>query len=135
MLKKEFEVEGIVYVIKFDKNIFSLYVDGLKSKKQTSKIVIDDFNDFGNDDGTIEKVFYTGNLVKTKNPMKIYANVISFVSSVISKQNPYYFSYTANEKKKMCVYTAVAKKIAKKYGYGLLVEGKKFSFYKNFVDN
>ena len=130
MLEKDFEVDGIAYVVKFDKNIFSLYVDGLESKKKTSKIVSDDFNDFGNDDGPVEKVFYMSNLVKTKNPMKVFVNVLSFVNSVVEKRKPHYFTYTANEKKKMELYEKVAGKIAKKHGYFLLVEGKKFKFYK-----
>jgi len=135
MLKKEFEVDDIVYVVKFDKNVFSLYVDGLKSKKQTSKIVYDEFDSFDSDDGPVKEVFYMSNLVKTKNPMKVYANVVSFVNSVVGKRKPYYFTYTANEKKKMHVYTSVAEKIANKHGYNLVVEGKKFKFYKNMVDS
>lgn len=134
MLEKEFEVDGIVYVVNFDKNIFSLYVDGLKSKKQTSKIIYDEYDSF-DDDGPVEKVFYMSNLVKTKTPMKVYANVVSFVNSIVSKRKPYYFTYTANEKKKMHVYAAVAEKIAKKYGYELLIEGKTFKFFKKAVDN
>jgi hypothetical protein len=129
MLEYEFEVDDIAYVVKYENNEFSLYVDGLKSKKKTSKIIFDDFHVF-DDDGYTKKVFYTSNLVKTKNPMKVFANVVSFVKSVISKKSPYYFTYTANEKKKLNVYLGFAEKIAKKYGYHLVVEGKNFKFFK-----
>lgn len=129
MLKHEFVVDDIAYVVKYENDEFSLYVDGLNSKKKTSKIIFDDFHGF-DDDGYAEKVFYMSSLVKTKNPMKVFANVVSFVKSVVSKRSPYYFTYTANEKKKLNVYLSVAEKIAEKYGYFLEVEGKKFSFYK-----
>lgn len=131
MFEKEFKVDDIVYVVKYnDNNEFSLYVDGLKSTKKTSNYVADEFASF-DDDGPVEKVFYMSNLVKTKNPMKVYANVVSFVNSVVSKKKPYFFTYTANEKKKMHVYNALAEKFAVKYGYTLVVEGKQFMFYKN----
>jgi hypothetical protein len=131
MFEKCFEVDDIAYVVKFDNNEFSLYVDGLKSKKKTSKNVSDEFYSFV-DEGPVEKVFYMSSMIKTKNPMKVYANVISFVKSVIGKKMPYYFTYTANEKKKMNVYVGVAEKIAKKYGYTVYIEGKKISFFKNY---
>jgi len=66
MFKKEFKVDDIVYVVKYnDNNEFSLYVDGLKSTKKTSKYIDDEFASF-DDDGPVEKVFYMSNLVKTK---------------------------------------------------------------------
>jgi hypothetical protein len=129
MLKHEFEVDDIAYVVKYENDEFSLYVDGLKSKKKTSKIVVDDFHGF-DDGGPVEKVFYMSSLVKTKNPMKVFANVLSFVKSVVGKREPYYFTYAANENKKMSAYLSVAEKIAEKYGYYLEVEGKKFKFFK-----
>jgi len=129
-MKHEFHVDGISYVVSYEKNEFFLYVDGLKSKKKTSASVIDDgFCDF-EDDGPVERVFYMSNLLKTKNPMKVYAEVMYFVKSVVGKKMPYYFTFSANEKKKKNLYGAVAERIAKKFGYSVFVEGNKFSFYQ-----
>lgn len=133
MVKKEFEFDDILYVVKFDENTFSLYVDGLKSKKQTSKIVYDEFDSFDSDDGPVKQVFYRSNLVKAKNPMKVYVNAVKFVESIVGKRKPYYFTYTANEKKKVHLYNSVAEKIANKYGYNLVIEGKKFKFFRKAI--
>jgi hypothetical protein len=128
-MKHEFEVDDIVYVVTYDRNHFSLYVDGLKSKKKTYKIVYDDFFSF-NDDGPLEKVFYMSGLVRTKNPMKVYVNVARFVKSVVGKKAPYYFTYAANEGNKNALYAKFAKRIADKYGYYLEAKGGDFKFFK-----
>lgn len=134
MVKKEFEVDDILYVVKFDENTFSLYVNGLKSKKQTSKIDYDEFDSFDSDDGPVKQVFYRSNLVKAKNPMKVYVNAVKFVESIVGKRKPYYLTYTANEKKKVHLYNSVAEKIANKYGYNLLIEEKKFKFFRKTIE-
>jgi hypothetical protein len=133
-MKYQFVVDDIAYVIQYENSEFSLYADAVNSKKKISKIIFDEYHDFV-DDGYVDKVFYIGSLVKTKNPMKVYAHVVSFVRGVVSKKRPYYFTYTANEKKKLSVYTAIATKIADKYGYHLEVAGKKFTFYRKAEGN
>jgi hypothetical protein len=131
MFEKCFKVDDIAYVVKFDNSEFSLYVDCLKTKKKPYEDISDDLFSFVDDDGPVERVFYMNSMIKTKNPMKVYANVMSFVKNVIDKKRPYYFTYTANEKKKMNVYAKVAEKIAKKYGYIVSIDGEKIRFLKN----
>jgi hypothetical protein len=132
---QEFEVEGIVYAIMFKNNEFFLYVNGEKSKVQTYKPVYDDFDaffsDFPSEPEPKPNLFNSSHLLKAKKPMLIYIRILRFIDSIISKKNPYYFCYTANERNKIKVYKAFGERICKKFNYSLLVDKKKFSFYRN----
>jgi len=124
-MKKEFYYGGCCYVVSFENNEFSLYIDTTKSSPE--KFIDKDSLEFQLGDVPPDMVF---SKTKSKDYFKIYSDVKKFIDYVIKSKRPYYFFYVANEKSKIRIYKKFAEILANKYKYYLVDTGYKFYFYK-----
>lgn len=121
-----FEIDGLTYVVEYSHGEFSMYVDGSKAKTKITEEHTDEF-DFYYVSTTVMK---SSDLVKTKSPVKVYRACMKFIEQMIGKHKPHYFHFSANEEKKVSLYSMIAKKIEKSGAYYLQAEGDSFYFYK-----
>jgi len=130
--KLEFKVDDLTYIVEFNGHEFFLYVDGSKSRTKIHETPDpkDPFYGYDRHEGENTRVVLMSNLVKTKNPMAIFRNVLKFVDQMIGKHKPYRFSFGANEKKKRALYRRVAEKLVRKHPYYLDANKGSFVFYR-----
>lgn len=130
--EKTFVVDDLTYVIYFSNGEFVLYVDATKSRTKIheEEDLKDPFYGYSLEDEPNMEVMESSDLIKTKSPMKIYKEVMTFVNNMIGKHKPYMFKYSANEDRKIPVYGRVAKKLAEKHGYYLSEGDGFYVFYR-----
>lgn len=124
-MKKIVHIAGICYVLVFENNSFSFYVDIDKSEDKSFLIEFEASNDFGDE---APSLVYKD--ISSAAIFKLKSEIESFLEAAIYSHTPYFFRYSANEIRKLPIYTKMGKKIAKKYGYHMVQDGVMFSFYK-----
>jgi len=105
-------IDRVAYVFDYIDNDISFYADPKLSKKRIDFTPTDpDFPE--------EPAECIWDKVETKpeNVFKILKEVNGFVSKVLGKYKPYYFTYSTFDKDRVNLYTRYAEKICKKYGY------------------
>ena len=129
-MQREFEVDGIQYVIAFSEASHSIlfYIDVLKSKR---KVYEQTSLECGFGDEPPDTVWTISEHTRARNIFRILPEVRTFIDNVIARYKPYYFTYSANEPEKERVYRRFAHNIANRFGYQLheLKPGS-FRFYK-----
>lgn len=126
MLKKEFVIDEVFYVVYFDGINLSLYVDTIKSTRNVVKL-----SRIENAFGDVPPDKYYKKLSKPSVVFKVIKEVKDFVDDVIKKERPYYFVFSANEVDKISSYSKLANKLAKKYEYSVFLDDNIFRFYKS----
>lgn len=123
MFRQERVIDGYCYVLAYNNHHIDLYVDiPLSPRKPPVEYdPLDNFYDY-------ESEVYSR--IENRQVMQVKSFVDDFIDAMISKENPYYFVYSANEDSKFRVYRRYAERIADRYGYFLSVEGRSFKFYK-----
>lgn len=125
MFKRNFNIDGIEYVLVYSDSSIYFYIDPEKSPIN----MFVDRNSIGylfGDDPPL-RVFEK---TPTKQVFKITKQVKMFIDDVINKYKPFYFVYSANEPQKFPVYKRFAEYVADKYGYFMVVDKHVFRFYK-----
>ena len=130
---KKFTVDDITYEASYGtkSHCFMFYVLHLESRRVTYDEEEAAWNWF---EPLPERSSLSSEFVETKNPIAVYRHVMAFVASMLKKHRPYYFTYDANEQKKVGVYTLAAKRIAKTFGYIVDQDGGTFRFYRMHVE-
>ena len=123
MFRREKVVDGYCYVLAYNNHHIDLYVDIPKSPRKPP-VVYDPLDNFYDYDSEVYS------RIDNRQVMQVKSFVDAFIRDLISKENPYYFMYSANEDSKVRVYRRYAERIASRYGYFLSVEGRTFKFYK-----
>lgn len=134
MIKREFFVDEICYVLELiENNIIIFYIDIHKSKGIGQ--LEEWYDPFASFEETKEFIEYTYDLVNTeiKHFFQIKKVVLNFIEE-IANRGTNYFSFDANEERKMNIYRKVSEKVAAKYGYYLYEIGSSFQFYKALQD-
>jgi hypothetical protein len=127
-MKHRFDIDKLSYVAEFvGDHEFIFYVDVVESKINPY-VMSKECLSFG--DVSPLKIF---SKIDSKDVFKIKSHLAKFIDSVLSRYDPYYFFYRANEDHKRSVYYKFGLYIAKKYGYNMYVDDVlgKFSFYKS----
>ncbi|MFK5880511.1 MAG: hypothetical protein QM478_13575 [Flavobacteriaceae bacterium] len=132
MIKRDFFVDGICYVLKLIdvSNDIQFYIDVEKSRHIDSPVTAyDPFARFGSDPELV--ISRTNDLVNAgiKNFFQVKKIMIRFVEEVANR-GVKHFSFGANEDRKLNIYRIIANRVAEKYGYYLYEIGSSFQFYK-----
>ncbi len=117
-MRKEFEIDGIHYVLSYceSSQSITLHIDALKSQRKVySQTAFE--RAFG--DEPPDTIWYISEYIQTEYVFKILSEVRGFVASVIARYQPYFFVYSANEKAKVSVYRRFAVRVANQFGYQL----------------
>lgn len=130
--EKEFVVDDLTYVIEYSNYKFTLFVDATKARTKIYEDLDqkDPFYGFSRDDVPCMEIMTSSDLVKTKSPLKVYKEVMTFVHNMIGKHKPHMFGYSSNEKRKNSLYSRVAKMLAEKHGYYLHEDDGVYAFYR-----
>ena len=125
---RSFTVEDIAYEVAFTgRNEFFFYVLPRQSRRVTYD---EDELAWNFYDEVPERTSYRSEFVTTTRPLAVYRNVLSIVGHMLRRRRPYYFTFCANEPDKMDLYTLVAHRLARTYGYFLEIESNAFRFYR-----
>ncbi|WP_156362813.1 hypothetical protein [Rubellimicrobium mesophilum] len=81
-----------------------------------------------------ERTSWSSELLETKKPIAVYRNVMAFVTTMLRKHRPYYFTYLANEEEKMGRYALTAARLGRTFGYLVEQDGRSFRFYRMHVE-
>ena len=129
-MRKEFNIDGIHYVLSFHESSQSitLHIDALKSQR---KVYSQTPFECAFGDEPPDTIWFISEHVQTGQVFKILSEVRSFIASVIARYQPYFFVYSANEKAKASVYRRFAIRIANQFGYQLYEQRPGvYRFYK-----
>ena len=133
--RHEVIINNIVYIFRFSGKSISFYVDPLKSKTHVEILPeeweLDSWHDFSEPPPPI-KLYRR---VPMDAPIKVYAEAIKFAKMCIGKYKPTAFTFSAQEKERIPLYSRVAKKLANQFGYHLYEEPQPedamlYQFYK-----
>ncbi len=128
--RASFTVEDIAYKVAFTrKNEFLFYV----LPRQSRRVVYDrdELADWDYFADIPERVGLRSEFVTTTRPVAVFRNVLTIMGHMLKKRRPHYFTFSANEVEKVDLYTLVAHRIARTYGYTLHVELNVFAFYRH----
>ncbi|MBT4140260.1 MAG: hypothetical protein HOE48_20255 [Candidatus Latescibacteria bacterium] len=124
-MREEFIIDGVCYVINFTKDHhLHFHADVHKSTKEVYKS--DGFSFW---DEPPERIWTT---TSTGNAFKIKRKVLKFLENALRRYSPYYFTFSAIEKKRLPLYEKLARRIGKKYGYDLTQDYGSFRFTRCF---
>lgn len=112
-MRKKFLIDGLCYEISFIDHELSLAV--IYAESDTSKIKWKPDPHWWDD----PPEYILDDDVTTKSIIKVYHEVRDFLDKAIRRYDPYYFTFSANEERKIPLYTKFAERIAKQYGYHL----------------
>lgn len=72
----------------------------------------------------------TGDLGNTRQPLRVYREVLTRVHQWVGGQRPKYFQFSALTEKRTRLYRRVAQRLAERFGYDLQVIDGQFLFFK-----
>ncbi|EYD74030.1 hypothetical protein Rumeso_04401 [Rubellimicrobium mesophilum DSM 19309] len=130
---KKFTVDDITYEASYDTEShgFMFCVLQLESRRVTYDEDEAAWNWF---EPLPERTSWSSELLETKKPIAVYRNVMAFVTTMLRKHRPYYFTYLANEEEKMGRYALTAARLGRTFGYLVEQDGRSFRFYRMHVE-
>jgi len=128
-LKKEFVVSNIYYVVEYENDEFSFYVDPVKSNiwHEYERDPLDDFYKLSYP----EKEY--GNLpikMSMHDVLVVKREVLAFIESIVSKRRPKTFKFVVADVNRLIIYLRLSEKLAEKYGYQFCFDYFHIWFYK-----
>ena len=124
-MQKIVHIAGICYVLVYENNNFSFYVDTDKSQDKSFLIDFESTNEFGNEAPTSVYKDISSTAI-----FKLKSEIESFMDDAILAHSPYFFRYSANESRKLPLYARMGRKVSERYGYQMVQEENSFYFYK-----
>ncbi len=124
-MEKRFRVGDIAYVAQYRDHHLSFYIDSLHSNWMKLPAPCPSVPRFG--DLPPERIY---GQTPSNNIWAVKRELMHFVDAVLAAHRPYFFRFTANEPKKLVVYLRIAQRLANRYGYFVVRDGKEFLFYK-----
>ena len=131
LMKDEFTIQGVHYVVEFTRrHEFLFYVDAVHSERRVYEMTPFELA-FG--DEPPETIWTT---TGTGHVFEVRCHVESFIDQVLWRFRPYYFEFSANQASKMSLYRRFAQRLCRRHGYCLAVgaDGSTFRFDREAGD-
>jgi hypothetical protein len=126
-IRKSFTVENFTYVVEYRDRSFYLFIDYARSRDKAALLPVDHgFWDFY--EPPPEEVFTLRTPVREV--FRVKREVLAFIDPILRKVRPHCFDFLANEERLLPVYTRIAERLARRYGYWCERSGHAFRFYR-----